>query len=1627
MGSTPSFVGIICTHQKVLGTGFIVDPEGELVVTAAHVVSRAIGAKDALFFQLFGSNQLHEIAPLAHHSTTDIALFQASQPISIDPSSVKLVTEVRPSDDVWIVGYTEEENVQREYKSAQGKFMGPTMMNGVELFEIEMQAVYKGMSGAPVMVGNNGVIGVQTDRASDRGFAGALVVPISYVAALDERVQTKRTKYLQGLIQRLRKQQRKLFDFVECYPTMAQLPGNRSEPKRVFDLVDEQAKILLVGPAGSGKSTILRELAIRVALSALKDPHHGLPVFVDLYHWGSSTNSFEKFIREALEQESFLRPGDDLYDLLAERRFLLYLDTIDELDFSHIRLLSDWVEKVDARLVLTSRDYRFLGLDSFSTPVASLQTLDMRTVFEFAQSFFGDAHLADDFVTSLGAANSSYDSWFNLNSELAGNPFFLSAALESHRQHPHQSLKATHGQEFTQWSVVESIFKQMWHAPRVVQRLSMSRSLQKKYHEPHEIIRLLSSVSNHVQMNVLEKVVAEKLLDAEMLEVLGESNILTFDSNDDTYRFPHLLFVDFLRAYGVDLDNIDDYLLRYEYRQALTLLATRGEKEREVIQSALLIMLEENSRATAIFGSDWIFDTLGAIGDEQAIDVIMKVQPQAETREYNRSSYHRSIALAKIANRLTDENPHKRRVIQFLQSRIEIVREWPVDINGEILYELGFPLGPFGDYLEAAEALSHIRSLEALDAILEVLDLSARYLHDKPNSGGWLRENWFAQYISNLGGWTVPRLLEAIYSDHPDVSTTIAIAILKLNRASDAAQLGRVLLSHPHHPVRAYLAIALGERRFPEAVPYLCAAIGDDGYWAMSGIGFRTFRFVADHVAQALAEIGTFECRRTLIENQYDERGGWTDQLLVSRLEDFKLDSEIQQPWVKLQIAGNLAARDRIDLLLLRMGHVERQIASGFRIVCPIAAQLIRRYNMSRPSEGEAPQLKDYRDITGDLIEFIETTSDAISARWALFVLGLVGNETAYRFLREYVAKGTLAASDGAAYGLGGYVARNLRDLDISQIEEACDLLDATLDRSRAEAYGGVSCGFSRIIGSCLAANLDVITQRVRSSLLQRIEAGSVAVSKAALDALEVVCVENEGFIDDTIQALLNASPSYYSRLGESDFAENERKETIPLLRPWVDYGNTLSLYRRALNAKQASDAWWRSKYTENDWRDLGCGDGHLYYRIGRLLIVGENWSDALEALHKSCSSIAAYDIPSDAEKSIYLHSMLEIGNIAARFLEVPEVAGHYHSAAVEFALNLPRHNWTKELARTFLHSMSNHQGTLRQFGRHDQVIAVGQLSLRLLQWAGTIDAEAMADIYVNIHQSASALHDAGTAKSAIEKASELLIRSPRRSYRASTILAKAETLQAMDPSVDIQADATEVRYYFERRGVPLMVAKADYILAKSAEHAGNHADALRWYQDALAVLETSDDSDAATQRVTILHRLALIHQSEGRYDLSNSLFEDSFGAIQRSDQVPDFVTHVIRSDHAKLLHLMGHHDRAVDELLTLLQERAELGMGPGYPDEVLSEIDAVPGCTMPAVMANNLVDAVIHALDGTVPALAVNLHLMTVLFALDEDEQHAEWEFVQALHGLLHGDEINMPVDSPFHPYVLRVKSTIQ
>lgn len=1631
MASIPPFVGIVCTHQKVLGTGFVVDPEGKLVVTAAHVVNGAIGANEKLFFQLFGNTNRYEIDQVAAHSATDIALLETLRPIPIDSSSLKLVTEVRPSDDVWIVGYTEEGQLQRDYKSAQGKFMGPTMKDGVEFFEVEIKAVYKGMSGAPVMVGSN-VIGVQTDRVSDRGFAGALVVPISYVATLDERIQTKRTKYLQRLIHRLGNQQRKLFGFVECFPTVAQLRAEKSEPKSVFDLVDEQEKILLVGPAGSGKSTILRELAIRVALSALKDPQHGVPVFVDLYHWETSPHSFDKFLQEILEQESLLRPGDDLSlaELLAERRFYLFLDTIDELSSPRIRLLLDWVDKVDARLVLTSRDYQFPGLATFPVPVASLQPLNLRTVFEFAKSFFGDANLADDFVTSLGAAKSRYDSWFNLNTELAGNPFYLSSVMESHRQDPHQSLKATYGQEFTQWSVFETIFKQLWHAPRVVQRLSVSRSLLKKYHDPYKVIHLLSSISEYVQRNALEESVAEKLLGAEMLEVLDESNILTLDPSDNTYKFPHLLFVDFLRASSADLDGIDDYLQRYEYHQALILLATRGEREREVIQTAFLRALGENSRVTDVFGRDWIFDALGDIGDERAIDAIMNVQPQSETQDYDRSSHDRSIAIAKIANRLADQNPHKRRAIQWLQSRTASVSSWPVDINGDILYELGFPFGPFGDYLEAAEALSYIRSPEALDAILEVLDLSARYLHDEPSSGGWLRENWFAQYISNLGGWTVPRLIEAVYSDHPDVSTTIALAIRKLNRAADATQLGKVLISHPHATVRAYIAAALSERRSPEAVPYLCAAIKDEGYWAMGGglFGPPSFRFVADYVAGALAEIGTPECKATLQENQYDESGEWTDQLLVSRLEDIRLDSTTQQPWVKLQIAGNLAARDRIDLLLPRLGHVERQISPGFPIMCPIASQLARRFNLSRSSGTESPQLEDYRDITADLIDFVETSSDTISVTWALVVLGMVGNDSAHEFLNQYLSKDRAQlALEGAAYGLGCYLARKLRSLEVSQIQDVCDLLCATLVQSMGLAYGGVGHGLSRIVSACLATSVNTITQRVKSSLLQRIETGIGPASRAALDALEVVCVENEGFIDETVRTLLDASPSYHSKLGDSDYAENQRKEGTPNLARWVDYDNTLNIYERALEAKLDPTAWWRSQYTEDDWRHLGCGDGHLYHRIGKLMIVKEDWSNAIETLYKSCSAIAGYNGPSDAEKSIYLHSMLEIGNIAARFLEVPEVAGHYHGAALEFAGNLTRQNWTKELAQLFLHSMSNHQQTIRQFDRHDQVIAVGQVSLELLDWAGTIDREAMADIYVNMHQSASALHDAETAMDAIQNAYVLLTRSPRRNFRASTILAQAETLQAIDPSADVEADATEVRYYFKNLGVPLMVAKADYILAKSADHAGNPAEARRWYEDALAILATSDDSDAATQRVVVLHQLALLHQAEGRYGLSSSLFDDSFSALERSGQVPSYVVHVIKSDHARLMHAIGHHDRAVDELLAVIRERAESGMEPGYPNEVLSEIDAVPGCKMPAFIANNLVDAVKLALDGAVSAFAVELHLMTAMFALDETEQHAEREFVRALLGILRRDEIDLSEDNPFRPYLLRVVATLR
>ncbi len=1619
MPTPPSFVGTIRTDDKVLGSGFIVAPDYRLVATAAHVINKPNSnipiAISNLRFQPLGQTILFKIKSLigikpAHQE--DIVLLELSEPLPDDIEVPTLLTHIAPTSDVWVIGYAVSKGLHREYKSAQGKLKGITIRDGINLYELDMHGSYHGMSGAPIIFGENNVIGVLTERVKEEGsdeFSTALVTPIEYVITLDNRIDTPRTRYLKNLMTKLLNDQRSIFGFEEYCDLQTKIlnssdaKDNKLSSTNALTLYDKYRKLMLVGESGAGKSTVLRHFAIQAAQKALDDLKAPLPVFINLYSWRGE--DFNDFLHNHLTHNlpASVIQGNSVRQQLEKTPFCLFLDGLDEVN-SNIRILKEWVERTNVKLVLTCRTSHFFGIRRFNIPAAELKSLDSMEIFTFANTLLRDTMLADKFTNIVLPADR--DKFESRISQLATNPFFLTAMITEFQHLQAKNSNDTLLYTRTQWHIVTTIIRNLWETPRILDLLASDHILEQKYAKVDAVIDDLAHIAfSKIGQRLLSRKEAERTLDAKFLKILDESQIISLEENE--LRFQHQLFADYFAAHRIDLKNIDDYLQKEAYLASLGILSTRSSSDRKQIQQALLKILPQKSQGNLV-------KLIGEIGDEQAIDILIELQEQ-----YPKNA-EILIAMAKIANRLSDTSKQKKQVVHLLKS-IMLNPTWAMTSNGDILYELGWA---WGDYLTAVEAMSYIHSYEALDAILEILDESAHFFYDKMPNASLLREQWFGQYISNLGGWAVPRLLEAINSDHPDVSSTIARAILQMNRPVGIKDLGKILLNHPNPRVRYDIALTLGKHKHLDAIPYLKTALKDIEIWSR-GSAFTGYvhYFVADSAATGLAYINSDECKTILRENLYEENGNWTDDLLVQRLDSVLEDVIKHDPW-RSQIAMVLAARSRLDLLLPRLNHGANVAATGFRDIPPVVLALIKRFHRSQSDDILNPRLIDYIDITPQLISYLHAAEDITNITnlaWTLVLLGKVGNEDAYPELIKYLKQREIPElCSAAAYGLGSYLARHTESFP--NVEDLCDLILEIIDYVQPTAYGGIGYGLSDIIG----AHIDnPIVGKIRASLIPKIYDESINISKTSLDALEIICLNNSRFIDEQVQSIIDISPSYYMKLGNSNYDAERIRELNPALAAYARYDETLENYQKALTLKETNNAtFWTSRYNESDWRDLGCSDGILYHWIGRVQGVLKNWSMAAIAFEQSSRSFASQSNIDSFEKPTFLYSMLEGGNVTLKFLNMPEVAMQFYTTSLDFAQILTKNEWRVDgLPRLFIYSMGLFQSILKEHGYHQKAIEIGSTSLALMDWCAMLVREEAADIYVNMCQSALSQGDNETALSYIQHAYDRLHTSPRRKFRASTYLQRADILIKFNPTADIETDVLEALRVFRKVDDSYAISQALFTLAQSSCNKKNYTDALKLYQESLSHSNKLDTPFALDQSIITLHHIALLFQDQGLYSQAKMYYEKILNII-KEENVPTLLTHVILPDYAKTLHLAGEHEKAIDILISVLQERSMMNLDAGYAGDLLTEIDTEPGCKMPATIARKFADETISAMRGTESKREVLTRLeYSIDYLKKEGGNDREIEYIAALHRVLQDKNIQLPEENPYSKYFVSVE----
>jgi HEAT repeat protein len=184
-----------------------------------------------------------------------------------------------------------------------------------------------------------------------------------------------------------------------------------------------EARVLVLGGGGAGKTTMLRKLARDSAQRALTDPNAPLPIYVRLNFFDAQAREFEGLLEIAARAAGLTR--DELYDLWHKRsrRCLFLFDGLNEVrrDFQGgCRLaLQQFTQQTSHSYVITSRPG--------SLADEMLPELENCLVTEVVRL---ERNQIKEFLTSHGAAD-LYDRMSGRLQSLAQNPFLLWAIAQS--------------------------------------------------------------------------------------------------------------------------------------------------------------------------------------------------------------------------------------------------------------------------------------------------------------------------------------------------------------------------------------------------------------------------------------------------------------------------------------------------------------------------------------------------------------------------------------------------------------------------------------------------------------------------------------------------------------------------------------------------------------------------------------------------------------------------------------------------------------------------------------------------------------------------------------------------------------------------------------------------------------------------------------------------------------------------------------------------------------------------------------------------------------------------------------------------------------------------------------------
>ncbi|MCB9454531.1 MAG: HEAT repeat domain-containing protein [Anaerolineaceae bacterium] len=194
----------------------------------------------------------------------------------------------------------------------------------------------------------------------------------------------------------------------------------RIKLRSIYDALQEYPRFVLLGEAGSGKTTALRLLALETARKRLHNPEATpLPCLLYLPVWDTEP-SFLDFAYQWW-------PGGNLAEALEQGDILLFLDGLNEMGTagqSKVAKIREWLgSQPDIRAIITCRTGDYTGELELNLPAVVAEPMTSAQIRAFAQNYLGND--ARSFLEQLMVEGQDERDL----ARLAETPYLLSALI----------------------------------------------------------------------------------------------------------------------------------------------------------------------------------------------------------------------------------------------------------------------------------------------------------------------------------------------------------------------------------------------------------------------------------------------------------------------------------------------------------------------------------------------------------------------------------------------------------------------------------------------------------------------------------------------------------------------------------------------------------------------------------------------------------------------------------------------------------------------------------------------------------------------------------------------------------------------------------------------------------------------------------------------------------------------------------------------------------------------------------------------------------------------------------------------------------------------------------------------